>query len=65
MSCLFQINMADTLDASISQLICEVEKGPETPWIKWAVKVLVPVWICMMFYIIWALLGKLEEVSDY
>ena len=53
------------LDSSISQLICEVEKGPETPWIKWALKILVPVWVCMMFYIIWALLGKLEQVSDY
>ena len=57
--------MGDTLDSSISQLIGEVEKGPETAWMKGAVKLLFPVWFAMMFYIMWALLGKLERESDY
>ena len=57
--------MGETLDLSISQIVCEVEKGPETPWIKCAVKLFFPLWIFMMFYIMWALLGKLEEEFDY
>ena len=57
--------MGDTIDSSISQLIGEVEKGPDTPWMKGAVKLLVPVWFAMLFYIMWALLGKLERESDY
>ena len=57
--------MGDTLDSSISQLIGEVEKGPDTQWMKGAVKLLLPVWFAMMFYIMCALLGKLEQESDY
>ena len=57
--------MEETLDASISNLIGEVEKGPETPWMKGAIKLLVPVWFALLLYIMWALLGKLERESDY
>ena len=43
--------MGDTLDSSISQLIGEVEKGPDTPWMKGAVKLLVPVCHVVLYHV--------------
>ena len=60
----FQITMDESLDSSIPQLISEVLKGPDNSWKKNTVKLLVPGWFAVMFFVMWALLGKLESESD-
>ena len=50
-------------DQNMSDLVKDL--NTENLLVKVSLRILFPVWFGMMFYIIWALVGKLESVSDF
>ena len=57
-----RFNMSE-FDQNMSDLVKDLHT--ENLLVKVSLRILFPVWFGMMFYIIWALVGKLESVSDF
>ena len=55
----------DVTDRAIAELVEQALVGPEKAWQKQLVTALMPVWLAMMAYIIWALLFKLESTATF
>ena len=56
---------ADVTDRAIAELVEQALTGPEKAWQRQLVTALMPVWLAMMAYIIWALLFKLESTATF
>ena len=56
---------ADVTDRAIAELVDQALVGPEKVWQRQLVTALMPVWLAMMAYIIWALLFKLESTATF
>ena len=56
---------ADVTDRAIAELVEQALVGPEKAWQRQLVTALMPVWLAMMAYIIWALLFKLESTATF
>ena len=56
--------MAD-FDTNVSDLVNDVNYSAKNPVLKLVIRFLFPIWFGMMGYILWALVGKLESISDY
>ena len=52
-------------DRNVSELVNDVNYSAKNPVLKLGIRFLFPIWFGMMAYIVWALVGKLESVSDY
>ena len=52
-------------DQSVSALVKDLNISTENPLLKIVMRVLFPVWFCMMGYLMWALVKKLESVSEF
>ena len=55
----------DVTDRAIAELVEQALVGPEKAWQRQLVTALMPVWLGMMAYIIWALLFKLESTATF
>ena len=55
----------DVTDRAIAELVEQALVGPEKAWQRQLVTALMPVWLAMMAYIIWALLFKLESTATF
>ena len=55
----------DVTDRAIAELVDQALVGPEKAWQRQLVTALMPVWLGMMAYIIWALLFKLESTATF
>ena len=55
----------DVTDRAIAELVEQALVGPEKTWQRQLVTALMPVWLAMMAYIIWALLFKLESTATF
>ena len=55
----------DVTDRAIAELVEQALVGPEKAWQKQLVTALMPVWLAMMAYIIWALLFKPESTATF
>ena len=55
----------DVTDRAIAELVDQALVGPEKAWQRQLVTALMPVWLAMMAYIIWALLFKLESTATF
>ena len=55
----------DVTDRAIAELVGQALVGPEKAWQRQLVTALMPVWLAMMAYIIWALLSKLESTATF
>ena len=58
---LFQKIMDEKEDTSIHQLISEILKEPDNSWKKKTLKLFIPFWFVVMFFLLWILLGKLDN----
>ena len=56
---------ADVTDRAIAELVDQALVGPEKAWQRQLVTALMPLWLAMMAYIIWALLFKLESTATF
>ena len=52
-------------DRNVSELVNDVNYSAKNPVLKLGIRFLFPIWFGMMAYIVWALVGKLESISDY
>ena len=52
-------------DRAIAELVEQALVGPEKAWQRQLVTALMPVWLAMMAYIIWALMFKLESTATF
>ena len=55
----------DVTDRAIAELVEQALVGPEKAWQRQLVTALMPVWLAMMAYIIWALMFKLESTATF
>ena len=55
----------DVTDRAIAELVDQALVGPEKAWQRQLATALMPVWLGMMAYIIWALLSKLESTATF
>ena len=55
----------DVTDQAIAELVEQALVGPEKAWQRQLVTALMPVWLAMMAYIIWALMFKLESTATF
>ena len=55
----------DVTDRAIAELVEQALVGPEKAWQRQLVTALMPIWLAMMAYIIWALLFKLESTATF
>ena len=61
-------NMTLTMTVTITvalRILYQALAGPEKAWQRQLMTTLMPIWLAMMAYIIWALMFKLESTATF
>ena len=59
-------NMTLTMTMTVALIIVyQALAGPEKAWQRQLMTALMPIWLAMMAYIIWALMFKLESTATF
>ena len=57
-------NMTVTMTVAL-RIVYQALAGPEKAWQRQLMTALMPIWLAMMAYIIWALMFKLESTATF
>ena len=59
-------NMTLTMTMTVAlRIVYQALAGPEKAWQRQLMTALMPIWLAMMAYIIWALMFKLESTATF